>query len=282
MSDAGAAASLPSGGLGDLLRHWRGQRRCSQLELSTESGVSQRHISFVESGRSVPSRQTLLCLARALDVPLRERNSLLLAAGFAPIYPEDELESPSMRTVTVALKRMLRQQEPFPALVMDRYWDVQMTNQAAPRFFSRFVDLSTRPRPRNLLQLMFDPQCLRPYLANWDEAAASLIERVHRETVSRTACARTKQLLATLMAYPGVQPGWAAPPAVTTAPVVPLVFEQAGLRLSFFSLVTTLGTPRTVTAQELRLECMFPADPQTEEAYAAFLDQPPAAAGSRT
>jgi transcriptional regulator with XRE-family HTH domain len=271
MGPAGTAGRSPPSELGDLLRHWRGRRRWSQLELSAETGISQRHISFIESGRSVVGRQTLLSLARALDVPLREQNSLLLAAGYAPIHPDADLDAPSMRSISDALQRMLRQQEPFPAIVLDRYWDVLMTNEAAPRFFSHFVDLSRRPRPRNLLQLVFDPAGLRPFIGNWEEVATSLVERLHRESVGRVADERTKRLLATLMAYPGVQPRWEAPSSAPDAPAIPLTFERSGDRLSFFSLVTTVGTPRTVAAQELRLECMFPADEDTERSYPLFL-----------
>ena len=274
LNPASAAAHPSPGEFGRLLRHWRGTRNRSQLDLSVETGISQRHISFIESGRSTPGRQTLLALARELDVPLRERNTLLLAAGYAPIYPDDDLDAPAMRSVRSALKRMLHQQEPFPAVVMDRHWNVLMTNQAAPAFFSRFVDLSARPRPRNLLQLVFDPAGLRPFLSNWDEVAASLVERVHRESVGHNADEAAKRLLATLAEYPGPKPDWNAAFDAVATPTVALDFELNGARLSFFSLVTTVGTPRTVTAQELRVECMFPADEATEQAYLTLLERP--------
>ena len=270
-----AAAPDACGTLGDLLRHWRDRRRRSQLDLSLETGISQRHISFIESGRSVPGRQTLLALARELEVPLREQNGLLLAAGYAPMHPEDDLDAPIMRSVRGALKRMLRQQEPFPAVVMDRHRNVLMTNRAAPRFFSSFIDLAARPRPRNLLHLMFDPHGLRPFLCNWEEVAPSLLERLHREAVGRVLDKKTGQLLAALLAYPGVQRHWSGPSTAPAAATVPLVFERSGTRLSFFSLVTTVGTPCTVAAQELRLECMFPADEATERRYPGFMDRLP-------
>src|ERR1700728_3547821 len=140
-----------------LLRQWRDIRGKTQLDLSFDAGVSQKHISFVESGRSVPSRQMLVDLAQALGVPLRERNELLLAAGYAPLYSDQALDSPIMNSISKALQRMLLQHEPFPAIVMDRHWNVLMTNEAAPRLFNCFVDLAARPSPRNLLHLMFDP-----------------------------------------------------------------------------------------------------------------------------
>ena len=130
-----------------LLRQWRERRGKSQLELSLDAGVSQRHISFIEIGRSQPSRQMLIDIAAALDMPLRDRNTLLLAGGYAPIYADGAWDGPEMHAITRALERMLRQHEPFPALVMDRYWNVLMTNQAAPRFFARFV-ISQPARPR--------------------------------------------------------------------------------------------------------------------------------------
>ena len=133
--------------LGRLLRHWRDIRRKSQMELSLDTGVSQRHLSFIESGRSVPSRQTLLNITQALDVPFRERNGFLIAAGFAPIYKEDAWNAEEMRSVTRALERILLHHQPFPALVMDRYWNVFMRNTSALRFFNAFIDLEARPEP---------------------------------------------------------------------------------------------------------------------------------------
>jgi transcriptional regulator with XRE-family HTH domain len=261
-------AERPQAGM--LLRQWRARRGKSQLELSLDAGVSQRHISFIEIGRSVPSRQMLIDIATALDMPLRDRNTLLLAGGYAPIYPDGAWDGPEMRAITSALQRMLRQHEPFPALVMDRYWNVLMTNQAAPRFFGRFCDLSARPSPRNMLELMFDPAGLRPFIADFPAVAESLIQRVYRESVGRIVDDRTKTLLANLLAFPDVDP-----PAVggvqAATPVIPLSFIDGGRRLNYFSMVTTVGTPQTVAAQELRIECMFPADDETERLHAILL-----------
>src|SRR5712691_6239617 len=140
MSSVKSKSRSPAGRLGDLLRHWRATRNRSQIELSLDAGVSQRHLSFIEIGRSVPSRETLIVIAAALDIPFRDRNALLLSAGYAPIYAEADWDAEQMRTVTNALKRMLRQHEPFPAIVMDRYWNVLLANESAPRFFGCFVD----------------------------------------------------------------------------------------------------------------------------------------------
>lgn len=272
-------AGPPGGQVGALLRHWRDVRRKSQLELSFDTGVSQRHLSFIEVGRSAPSRQMLIDIATALDMPLRERNTLLLAGGYAPIYPDGAWDGPEMRGITKALERMLRQHEPFPALVMDRYWTVLMTNRSAPRFFGRFTDLSARKAPRNLLHLVFDPDGLRPHIADWPAVAESLIQRVHREAVGRVVDDRIKDLLAALMAYPDVEPAWASLAAADIqgpAPVVPIGLVKDGRVLNYFSMITTVGTPRTVAAQELRIECMFPADDATEAFHAELMGGEPA------
>ena len=276
--------------LGHLLRHWRTVRGRNQLDLSIETGISQRHISFIESGRSTPSRQTLLEIAQVLDVPFRERNALLLSAGFAPVYSEAAWNSAQMQSVTKALERILRQHEPFPALVMDRYWNVLMTNESAPRFFNCFIDMSQRTGPRNMLHLMFDPDGMRPFVQRWDEVATSLIQRVHTEATGRVIDEKSRELLAALLAYSdmkiGSGPGghsatqnaaeprdkhhWATGTA-SILPMIPISFRKSQTVLNYFSLVTTVGTPQTVAAQELRIESMFPADEETEREHLRLL-----------
>ncbi|WP_394778317.1 helix-turn-helix domain-containing protein [Undibacterium sp.] len=271
----------PASELGALLRHWRDMRGSSQFDVSLDTGVSQRHISFIESGRSVPSRQTLMDIAQALDVPLRDRNALLLAAGYAPLYSEAAWDAAEMQSINKALERMLRQHEPFPALVMDRYWNVLMTNKSAPRFFNHFIDMAARKSPRNMLHLMFDPHGMRPFVADWESVAKSLIQRVYRESVGRVVDGNTTELLAELLAYPGVQADWKSPkvlsamPVVTAMPFIPISFIKDGEVLSYFSMVTSVGTPQTVAAQELRIECMFPADEATESRHIRLLDTTP-------
>jgi transcriptional regulator with XRE-family HTH domain len=266
--------------LGALLRRWRDLRGKSQLDLSMDTGISQKQLSFVESGRSVPNRQTLMSIARVLDIPLRDRNTLFLAAGYAPIYSDSAWDSEEMQSVTRALQRVLAQHEPYPAVVMDRYWNVLMTNDAAPRFFDCFIDLEARQRsnpgaPRNILHLMFDPAGMRPFVANWEDTAKGLFERVYRESVGRVVDEKTKALLATLMAYPDVEPAWTTPIALSFMPVIPLSFVHDGTVLNYFSMVTTVGTPQTIAAQELRMECMFPADDATDAHHVKLLAQPP-------
>jgi len=267
-----SSAAVQPTELGGLLRHWRGLRGKSQLDLSLDLGASQRHLSFIESGRSRPSRRKLIDIADALDIPLRERNILLLAAGYAPIYADAAWDEPEMQPVTAALQRMLRQQEPFPAVVMDRYWNVVMTNEAAPRFFGAFVDLEARPKPRNLLHLMFDPAGMRPHLAGWPATARSLLARVRREAVGRVVDDRTRALLDELLAYPDVEPV-AAPIAAAASPIVPLRFVRDGETLDYFSIISTVGAPQTIATQELRLECMFPVDQVTEQRHLALMER---------
>jgi hypothetical protein len=170
------------------------------------------------------------------------------------------------------LQRMIAQHEPYPALVMDRYWNVLMTNDAAPRFFNCFIDMSARPSPRNMLHLMFDPLGMRPFIANWEALAKALIQRVYREALGHLADQRTKDLVADLLAYPDVQPGWrAAPDALSAMPMIPMSFVKDGATMHYFSLVTTVGAPQAIAAQELRVECMYPADDGTEILHAKLL-----------
>ena len=261
---------MPATELGRLLRRWRDLRGQSQLDLSLDTGISQRHLSFVESGRSVPSREVLLKVAGALDVPLGDRNPLLLAAGYAPVYAESAWDAAEMGTITAALKRMLRQHEPFPAVVIDRYWNVLLANEHTPRFFNRFIDLEARAKPRNLLHLMFDPAGMRPFIANWEEVAGSLVERVRREAVGGVVDQKTRELLAALSAYPDAPSAVRARRSANVLPVIPLRFAKDGQTLSYFSMVATVGTPQMVAAQELRLECLFPADDETEARHLAL------------
>jgi transcriptional regulator with XRE-family HTH domain len=217
-----SASSVPR--LGELLRYWRQERGKSQLGLSLDTGISQRHLSFVESGRSAPSRDFLSIVSDALNIPLRERNVLLLASGFAPQYSEQSMDAEQMAVVTQAIDRMLHQHEPHPALVLDRYWNVIRTNEAAPRFFGSFVDLEKRPKPRNLLDLMFDPAGMRPFVEEWEKVAAGLLQRVRREAVGQVQDAQLRDVLQRLREYPGVAE--LKPSLTPQSPVLPMVFRK--------------------------------------------------------
>jgi len=277
MDPEGRKSGRPESGLGKLLRHWREIRGKSQFDLALDTGVSQRHISFIESGRSTPSRQKLMDIAEGLDVPLRERNMLLMAAGYAPIYSESALGAPEMESIVKALKRVLRQHEPFPAVVMDRYWNVVMANDAAPIFFGKFIDIASRPSPRNLLHLIFDPDGMRHFIADWDAVSESLLARVYRETIGGAVDEKTKELVGTLLSYASGDRG-KAPKLTTLAPLLPMIpiaFVKDGRTLSYFSMITTVGTPQTIAAQELRVECMYPADDATEIQHITLMRQSP-------
>ena len=279
MKTAKDNSKSPAHELGVLLRHWRDIRGKSQFDLSLDTGGSQRHISFIESGRSVPSRQILMDIAKALDIPLRNRNTLLLAAGYAPIYSEGAWNAQEMRSVTTVLERMLRQHEPFPAVVLDRYWNVLMANESTPRFFNSFTKLAVGKSPRNMLHLMFDPERMRPFIADWENVATSLFERVYRESIGRVIDEKTQELLTALSAYPEVKTEWKTPKVLSAAPTLPIIpigFIKDDMVLNYFSMVTTIGTPQTVAAQELRVECMYPVDEETEIQHIKILGSVPA------
>ena len=177
-----------------------------------------------------------------------------------------------MVQIVSAAKRLLMQQEPYPALLMDRYWNVLATNEAAPRFFGRFIDLSAIVAPRNILRLMFDPKAMRPFIRDWDRVSRSLLNRVRREAVGRALDAPGRELIAALEAYDGVESREARRVVHDDLPMIPIGFEKDGVLLSYFSMVATVGTPSTIAAQEVRVECMFPADEVTERGHLAFLN----------
>jgi transcriptional regulator with XRE-family HTH domain len=276
MSTTHTSHKHAAGDLGQLLRHWRDVRGRSQLNLALDAGMSQRHLSFVESGRSTPSRQVLTSIAQALDIPLRERNAIFLAAGYAPLYSDAPWNAQEMQGITRALERMLRQHDPFPAMVMDRYWNVLAANASSPHFFGSFIDMAARKGPRNMLHLMFDPQGMRPFVTDWEAVARSLVQRIHRETVGRVLDEATRDLLDDLFAYPGVDASWRLPGAsgaTPNLPMIPMGFRKDGKVLSYFSMVTTVGAPQSVAAQELRIESLFPADEETERLHEAWMAQ---------
>jgi transcriptional regulator with XRE-family HTH domain len=265
-----AREEVPS--VGRLLQHWRRVRKSSQLDLALRAGVSARHLGFVETGRSQPSREMLLLLAGALDVPLRERNALLLAAGYAPLYRETGLEAPAMAQARRALDLILEHQEPYPAVVMDRHWNVVRRNGAAARFFARLVPPPPEGTRPNLVRSMFDPGGLRPFVANWEAVAEALVQRIHREALGGVPDEGIAALLEEILSQPGVPRRWSAPDLLSAlpAPFLAVQFRKGELAMDYFSTVTTLGTPLDVTLQEIRIECFFPADDRTAAAARAL------------
>ncbi len=265
---ANPAASVSRATIGPLLQHWRKSRNLSQLALAVEAHVSPRHVSFLETGRAHPSREMVLHLADALRIPLRERNALLLAAGFAPMFTESALDAPDLEAVRMAIDAILTKHEPYPAVVMNRHWDLMSTNQSAARFFARVLDGRRPPDPRNVLRLMFHPDGLRPAVANWEAVAHGLIGRLHRESVGGSLDAGGRALLSEILAYPGVPAHWRAPSFdARLLPVLPVSFRLGADTWNFFSAVTVLGTPQDITLQELRIESFFPADAATASAF---------------
>jgi transcriptional regulator with XRE-family HTH domain len=262
---------------GRLLREWRTRRRVSQLDLALEAGVSSRHVSFIETGRSQASREMVLMLARVLDMPLRDRNDLLMAAGYAPMYRASDLGAPALEQARRALDFMLRQQEPYPAIVVDRTWTLLQANGGAARLVELFADPAAASEwGGNAMRLMFHPRGLRPHIVNWEAMAAALIQWLHRDVLNGMGGAETRQLLDELLSYPGVPPRWRTLDVdVSTAPFLPIEFRKGDLELRFFSTLTSLGTPHDITLQELRVEAFFPADTATEEAARRSLTVPP-------
>src|SRR5438876_9199653 len=260
--------------LGKLIRHWRARRQLSQLDLAGEAGVSSRHVSFIETGRTQPSREMVLQLARALDVPLRDRNDLLTAAGFAPIYRTTDLDAPALTLARCALDFIVKGQEPYPALVLDRHWNVLRVNDGSARVQAVFLDPKAVAElgPPNAMRLMFHPSGFRPFIVNWEATAASLIQWLHRDAVSGRGDDETRRLLDELLAYPDVPRQWRSLDLdASTAPFLSIEFKRDDLRLRYFTTLTSLGTPHDITLQELRIESFFPADEATEEASRRLL-----------
>jgi transcriptional regulator with XRE-family HTH domain len=257
--------------LGAQLRHWRSVRGMSQLDLASEAASTPRYVSFVETGRSRPSRQMVVRLARALDVPLRERNELLLAAGFAPLYTREPLDSPLLQRVEQALASMLAQHDPLPAVVMDRAWNLQRANAGAVRLFTRLFDPEPMPEAANVLRLIVEPGPVRDRIGNWDDVVPALLERARREAVGGVFDPETAEVVTTLRSRADVAPLLADRDVeAALVPVVDLRFHVDGAELAFFSVVSTIGTPIDVTAQELRVEAFAPADADTAARWAVM------------
>ena len=257
------APSSAASRVGDLLREWRAARRMSQLDLALEANVSSRHLSWVETGKSQPGRDLVEQLADALEMPLRERNTLLVAAGYAPKYRQTDLSAPEMALLRRAVEFIIRQQEPFPAFVIDRHWDVLMVNPAMERVFGALKPGG--PTHGNILRQVFDPADMRPLLANWEEVAGDLIRHLHHEAAAAPSDLLVRALLAEILAYPDVPQDWRRRElGATPLPVITTVFRKDDLELRFFSTLTTFGTSQDVTIEGLRIECMFPADQATE------------------
>lgn len=256
--------------VGALLRDWRKRRRMSQLDLALEAGISTRHLSFVETGRSRPSAALVMHLGEQLDVPLRERNGLLLAAGYAPVYGQRDLADPEMGPVREALDRVLAGHEPYPALVVDRHWGLVAANSAVGLLTAGSSAHLLEP-PVNVLRLALHPEGLAPRVANLAEWRAHLLDRLGQQAVlsGDPALAALHRELAS---YPAGAPA-PAPDLRAGAIAVPLILRDGGAELSFISTVTTFGTAVDVTVAELSIEAFFPADAATEQRLRALSAQ---------
>ena len=252
-------------GFAPLLREWRQKRRISQLELALTSGVSQRHVSFLESGRSNPSRSMILQLSETLDVPLRDRNAWLTAAGFAPIFRTRTLDDPQMVQVMNAVRMMLTAHEPFPAIALDRAWNVRMSNRSFDQLGTMLgEDIWTRVGgdQRNLMRLFFHPLGIRPLITNWSAVGPLMWRRALKEAETLDG-REMKAVLDDLAPLQDPEILW-SPADTALMPVTPFNLLVNGVTLSMFAVVATFGTAQDVTADELRIETLFPADAETE------------------
>ena len=262
---------------GAQLREWRQRRRLSQLDLAIAANVSARHLSFVETGRSRPTSEMILHLAEQLEVPLRDRNALLLAGGYAPRYAEHGLAEPELKVVKDALRRVLAGQQPYPAVLVNRWWELVEAN-AGIALFTRDVDPGLLEPPVNVLRLSLHPDGMAPRIANLRQWRAHLLTRLHRQAET-TGDPRLAALHDELKTYPGGEtapPGTASPgtappgtaPPGTADVVVPLRYRGDRQELSFLSITAVIGTPMDITVEELAVESFYPADEATAAALA--------------
>jgi transcriptional regulator with XRE-family HTH domain len=251
----------PAQTFGEHLRGWRQRRRLSQLELAVDAEISPRHMSFLETGRSAPSREMILRLAERLEVPMRERNVLLVAAGFAPLFPVRSLEDPALEAARKAIDVVLEAQKPYPALALDRHWNMAASNGALPELYAG-VKAELLAPPVNVLRLSLHPEGLAPKIANLAEWRSHLLARL-RHQINLTADAVLVELMKEASAYPAPPASSGQHAAAQHSVVVPLQIRAGTGLLSFFSTTTVFGTPVDVTLSELALELFYPADRQT-------------------
>jgi transcriptional regulator with XRE-family HTH domain len=254
----------PQRPVGELLRQWRERRRLSQLELALQAEVSTRHLSFVETGRSAPSRAMVLHLAEELELPLRERNQMLMAAGYAPIYSESTLAADSMAAVRTAIRQLLASHEPYPALVVDGAWTIVDANASVALFMRGISDDLLAP-PVNALRLSLHPDGLAPRIVNHGEWRAHILARL-RHQLDRSGDERLARLYDELRVYPCADPRPEVELPGPGAVIVPLRLRDGERQLAFLSTTAVFGTPLDITVAELAIESFFPADAETAAA----------------
>ena len=249
------------------LAWWRKRRGLSQFRLAAAAACSQRHLSFLELGRTKPSRDMVLRLSSALDMPLRQANELLLAAGYAPAWSEADLGAATLAPIRGALDHMLSQQEPFPAVVVDRRWNLLQANKGAVAMVEFLVGPIKPGSAINLADALVGPDVLRPHLTNWTEVVRYFVRSVEADAAV-DGTAQTGALLQRLLRYPGVRAAMAlASASAGDGPVLPMLFQKGPTALRLFTTIATLGTPRDVTLQELRVESFFPMDDETRGVF---------------
>jgi transcriptional regulator with XRE-family HTH domain len=260
-------------GFASSLRWWRRHRGLSQLDLAMRTEISQRHLSFLELGRASPSRDMVMRLAAALDVPLRQQNALLIAAGFAPVWRQTNLAAPELGEISRALDYMLAQQEPFPAVAVDRHWNLLRSNTGAVRLVEFLVGPLAPDTPVNLADALVAPDVLRPYLENWAEVVRYFVRSVETDAAA-DGTPETAALHERLLAYQGVRAAVnAAPTELAASPVLAMHFHKGDTSLRLFTTIATLGIPQDITLQELRVECFFPMDDETAGTLRGWLAQ---------
>jgi transcriptional regulator with XRE-family HTH domain len=249
-----------------LLKYWRGRRGLSQLDLASHASVSARHLSFLETGRAEPSEPMALRLLAALDVPLRDRNEALAAAGFEARFPEPSLAG-IPPAIDEAITRMLAMQEPYPLTVISPEANVLRSNRAATSLLSYFIaEPPALEQPLNMFSLVFDPGLMRPFISNWASVARQMLVRLHRESLQRGGDARLTALARRVLAFPDVPKAWHAPDFTEgVEPVFSIHLRRGDVALGFFTTITTFSSPRLVTLDELRLESSFPLDDATRK-----------------
>ncbi len=270
-SNIATTTRRPAPPFGGMLKSWRARRGLSQLACALDTGVSQRHLSFLESGRARPSRDMVLHLGSALGLPLRHQNALLLAAGFAPVYGARDLAGPEMAEVNAALDRILAQQEPFPALVFDRALAVLRANGAAQGLFGFLLGLASPPATLpSFWHILLSPEGIRPFIVNWEEVVSCLLHRHKAESLIEGEGGDGALVPPVLLNYSGVAElarNIRADPV--PAPILKVKLRKDAIALALFSTITTLGTPLDVTLQDIRIESFFPADAATEKFFRA-------------
>lgn len=263
-------------GFGPMLREWRKARGASQLDLALNCGLSQKHLSFLESGRSGPSRGMVLHLASALDVPLQQQNAMLLSAGFAPVYKERPLNAPEMQPIDQALEHALRQQEPYPALVVDQAHNILRANRALGALLGFLIGAEAAAAaaraPLNAVEIVLRPDGLRSFVENWEEVATWMVRRLRAEAMLEGSATEAATLLKKMLELPGMaEIAQVSHAEQDFPPTLVVSFRKGETRLSLFSMIATMGTPLDVSLQNLRLEMFFPADDFTARWFARAL-----------